>query len=62
MIYHQFVTIRTLNQSMLWFPTHINNIGVILYKQMCTPNGSPFLLTYLGYKMTYEPTFHICDL
>ena len=23
------------------------------------PNGSPFLLAYLGYNMTYEPTIHI---
>ena len=34
-------------------------IGVILYKQMCTQMG---LLPYLGYKLTYEPTFHIRDL
>jgi len=26
------------------------------------PNGSPFLLPYLGYNMTYEPTIHIQDL
>jgi len=26
------------------------------------PKGSPFLLHYLGYNMTYEPTIHIRDL
>jgi len=26
------------------------------------PNGSPFLLPYLGYNMTYEPTIHMRDL
>jgi len=26
MIYHQFVTIRWLKQSLLWFPTHISNM------------------------------------
>jgi len=41
---------------------YIDNIGVILYKQMCTQHGSPFLLPYLGYNMTYEPTIHIRDL
>ena len=41
---------------------YIDNIGVILYKQMCTQRGSPFLLPYLGYNMTYEHTIHIRNL
>ena len=35
-------------------------IGVIRLNNMY-PNGSPFLLPYLGYNMTYEPTSGICD-
>jgi len=68
MIYHQFVTIRTLlNKTCYGFQQILATwcgayIGVILYKQMCTHHGPPFLLPYLGYKMKYELTFHICDM
>jgi len=31
MIYHDFVTIRTLLNKVLWFPTHISNGAWIGY-------------------------------
>jgi len=53
--------LNTFKQSLLMFPTYISNMVHTEYPNMY-PNGSPFLLPYLGYKMTYEPIFHICVL
>jgi len=66
MIYHHFVTIQTLLNKVGYGFQHILATWCIHWSYLLLtnvyPNGSPFLLPCLGYKMTYEPTFHICDL
>jgi len=68
MFYHQFVTlaIRTLLNKVCYDFQHILATWYIHWsyplQKNVYPNGSPFLLPYLGYKMTYEPAFHIYDL
>jgi len=59
MIYHKFVTNRTLLNKVCCGFQHGAYIGVILYKTIVYPYGSPFLLPYLGYKVTYEPSYNI---
>jgi len=51
MIYHQCVTIQTLNQSMLWFPTHISNMVHTLelfFIFKCVPKWVTISLTVFG--------------
>ena len=58
MVHHQIV-------MSIMFPAHISNTvhGLMLFlMNNVYPNGSPLLLASLVYKMTYEPTLHICDL
>ena len=51
MIDHQFVTIRTLKQSLLWFPTHISNMVHTLelsFVNKCVPKWVTISLTLFG--------------
>ena len=59
MIYHQILTIRTLLNKVCYRFQHILATWCIHWHTNVYPNGSPFLLPYLGYNMTYEPTIHI---
>ena len=51
MIYHQFLTIRTLKQSLLWFPTHFSNMVHTLelsFINKCVPKWVTISLTLFG--------------
>jgi len=51
MIDHQFVTIRTLKQSLLWFPTHISNMvhtWELSFVNKCVPKWVTISLTLFG--------------